>query len=146
MAKNTADDHGDRPCGKHCWDAECFDCDCICQGRNHGAGEACYRQQYSLFESLNTIPFNEFYKNEDRASSHEVSFGDAWLDGRKMLYYHVRWIAITGELYVTDYSEKRVEILGVFRSMEELKERIKGWESKCGNINSLGWIRRKCNV
>lgn len=34
----VGDNYGSRRCDAKCYDAESSECDCVCNGRNHGAG------------------------------------------------------------------------------------------------------------
>lgn len=34
----VGDNYGSRRCDAKCYNAESSDCDCVCNGRNHGAG------------------------------------------------------------------------------------------------------------
>jgi hypothetical protein len=90
------------------------------------------------------ISEEEFFKDEKRRKSPEVDFGAWWgLLNRNDEKWRVSWIEDTGELYAA--CRGTVIVLGVYKTREEVEERMRGWEEQRNQVlasffNLDGWI------
>ena len=66
---------------------------------------------------------------------------------RRRPRYRVSWIEATGELYALALSEfddlRRVEILGVVDTHEEVEQLLMGWEALSYGESTLEWVRER---
>lgn len=95
------------------------------------------------------MPKEIFFADERRAKSGEIDFGVWWRDGSEYPTYRVSFIVDTGELYALDMQETNAELIGVIEGANEEDRRatveavLEGWADKCGQLNSLSWVRRR---
>lgn len=91
----------------------------------------------------------EFYKDLNRKFSRELDYGVWWHDLQSWPAYRVTWVENTGELISVDSHSDKYEILGIIKTEEEVEKVMENWAEKCGQINSLEWVKsrvgRGCN-
>jgi hypothetical protein len=100
-----------------------------------------------------------FYdENEARRESAEHEFGDQWTDAAGT-NYELAWVEATGELYLMmepeasitedafgDYTTGQavggleVRVIATVSTIQELEERLTGWEEASEVPNSLAWL------
>ena len=116
-----------------------------------------------------TVPMSlsEFYADERRHRSREVSFGLGWtLDSDPYVIYSVHWIESTKEIYVlrgpqspveayapyfpnssppSFFANDAYEIIVLGRAEDEavLRRALDGWEAQMTRPNSLRWVRER---
>ncbi len=103
-----------------------------------------------------------FYdENEARRESAEHEFGDEWTDAAGN-HYELAWVAETGELYLMlepeapvtedafgDYSTGQsvggleVRVIATLATLDEVEQRLQGWEDASLTTNSLGWLAER---
>jgi hypothetical protein len=87
-----------------------------------------------------------FYRSDERRrQSVEVDSGVWWRESQPWPTYRVTWILATGELYAVAAvpGRDRVELLGHFGARGAVEEALRGWADRCGELGSLGWVRRR---
>lgn len=76
-----------------------------------------------------------------RKVSRECDYGVWWRDSQPYITQRVTWVAETGEIYSRKGNKDEYLIMGVIKDEVRLEEALKGWENKCGALNSLQWVR-----
>lgn len=74
--------------------------------------------------------YERFINEKVRKESPEVDFGCWWgLEKRdsESDKWRVSWIENTGELYAYCWTKNIAIVLGIFKTREEVEERMKGW-------------------
>lgn len=105
-----------------------------------------------VFVPMHRYSASVFSADIRRKHSPEVDYGVWWRDGQAYPTYRVSFIVDTGELYAIDVNEKSVEILAIFTEFglekydDEARKKfvesvMAGWAEKCGDIDSLEWVR-----
>lgn len=83
----------------------------------------------------------EFYSSHERVMSRELDFGVWWRDGGTYPNYRITWVEATGEVISVDQRSMDYQILGVVDSEEKIEALLKGWANKCGDKDSLDWVK-----
>jgi hypothetical protein len=109
------------------------------------------------------VDIEEFYDQDPRRrASDEIEFGTEWTD-RQGVRCAISWIADTGELYAmaepleplgsdgigdlyvqgmpTDVVT--VEVLGSCATLDDVEQRLQGWEEAMTQRGSLDWVRAR---
>lgn len=91
-----------------------------------------------------------------RVRSGECDVGLWWRESAEGPLHRAAWVRDTGELYLVrlgprDQGGGRVEVLAQVREREHLEQALAGWRGRCGEPQSLLWLRRRarnlhCNV
>jgi hypothetical protein len=101
-----------------------------------------------------TRSLDEFYcEDPRRRRSRESDIGSDWREQAAGPSFGIAWIEATGELYALRHDASRaVELLGRVpqsghpdpaRSDLIVEAVLAGWEHRCGQPGSLGWVRER---
>jgi hypothetical protein len=113
------------------------------------------------------MDIEQFYdQNEQRRSSAEVEFGSNWRNARGYVF-KLSWVEATGELYVmaapygeiieepvlgdaVGFSEPMealtVQVVGTFAKLEEVEEKLTGWQDVMEKDRSMGWLQDRLEM
>jgi hypothetical protein len=83
-----------------------------------------------------------------RVASRERDVGLWWRDAADGPLHRAAWVCDTGELYVVrlgppEQGGGRVEVLARFAEQEQLERALAGWRRRCGEPQSLVWLRER---
>jgi hypothetical protein len=86
--------------------------------------------------------------DQRRLRSRELDVGLWWRDASDGPLHRAAWVLDTGELYLVRLGEPaegggEVELLGRVSQRERLEALLEGWRERCGEPDSLGWLRRR---
>lgn len=90
-----------------------------------------------------------FYADDERRlRSRELDVGLWWREQADGPLHRAAWVADTGELYLVRLGEPaegggEVELLAQVARRERLEALLDGWRERCGEPDSLGWLRRR---
>jgi hypothetical protein len=81
-----------------------------------------------------------------RVHSRERDVGLWWRESADGLLHRAAWVCDTGELYLVrlgppEQGGGQVEVLTTIAEEEHLERVLAGWRERCGELNSLGWLR-----
>jgi hypothetical protein len=88
-----------------------------------------------------------FYRADPRRiESRELDVGLWWRDDADGPLHRAAWVDDTGELYLAHLGPAAsgggtVEVLATFATRELLERALLGWQARCGEPGSLGWLR-----
>lgn len=129
------------------------------------ASSVSWARQSRLVAVPMPISVRQFYLDERRRTSQEISYGLEWtLDRDPGAHYGIHWIEVTKEVYAlrgpippaflqnTHYGgsatippqfgddQYQVVILGTVESKEILEKVLGGWQERMRRSNSLEWV------
>jgi hypothetical protein len=93
-----------------------------------------------------------FYNGDERRiRSRELDVGLWWRDAVEGPLHRAAWISDTGELYLVRLGPAaegggRVEVLASVESLELLERVLVGWRERCGEPQSLAWLRERASL
>lgn len=92
---------------------------------------------------------SDFYKADPRrVRSRELDVGLWWREGAEGPLHRAAWVSDTGELYLVRLGPSQegggeVEVLAIVAGRELLESGLDGWRERCGELNSLMWLRER---
>jgi hypothetical protein len=95
---------------------------------------------------------HDFYRaDERRVRSRESDVGLWWRETADGPLHRAAWVSDTGELYLVRLGRPeegggRVEVLATITERERLEHALAGWRRRCGEPQSLGWLRERATA
>jgi len=91
---------------------------------------------------------NFYAADERRVHSRECDVGLWWRETANGPIHRAAWVCDTGELYLVrlggaEDGGGRVEVLATISERERLEQALEGWRSRCGEPQSLTWLRER---
>ncbi len=92
---------------------------------------------------------SSFYlADQRRVASREVDVGLWWREGADGALHRAAWVRDTGELYLVRLGSPAdgggaVELLATVADEERLQRALRGWRERCGQADSLSWLRER---
>ncbi|HTZ85684.1 MAG TPA: hypothetical protein VMB05_03360 [Solirubrobacteraceae bacterium] len=92
---------------------------------------------------------HSFYAADSRrARSREQDVGLWWRESAEGPLHRAAWVCDTGELYLVRLGPReqgggRVEVLASVAEQEQLERALAGWRRRCGEPQSLSWLRAR---
>ena len=93
-----------------------------------------------------------FYNaDERRLRSPELDVGLWWREALDGPLHRAAWVTDTGELYLVQLGPAedgggRVEVLASVAERDLLERVLAGWRERCGQPQSLTWLRRRASL
>src|SRR6476646_6679821 len=91
----------------------------------------------------------DFYAADPRrVHSRERDVGLWWRDEAEGPLHRAAWVSDTGELYLVrlgpaEHGGGQVEVLATVAEQERLEHMLEGWRERCGQPQSLAWLRER---
>jgi hypothetical protein len=105
------------------------------------------RRAIARYDSL-----HDFYEaDERRVHSRERDVGLWWRETADGPLHRAAWVSDTGELYLVRLGRPedgggRVELLAIVTEQERLERALAGWRKRCGEPQSLAWLRERATA
>jgi hypothetical protein len=105
------------------------------------------RAPAARFDSLQSF----YAADRRRVDSRECDVGLWWRESADGPLHRAAWVRDTGELYLVRLGPReqgggRVEVLAIVEQHERLEQALEGWRKRCGEPQSLGWLRERARA
>lgn len=102
------------------------------------------RARSARYDSLQSF----YAADQRRVQSRERDVGLWWRESADGPLHRAAWVRDTGELYLVrlgppEQGGGRVEVLATMLEHEQLERALAGWRKRCGEPQSLVWLRER---
>lgn len=82
-----------------------------------------------------------------RQTPSEVDFGDRWISAADPTErWRVSWNSGSGELFAVSRRDETVEVLGEFKTVDDVEQALSGWEYRTEITGGLEWARGRARL